>query len=140
MTAQNTKTVHKGGCLCGTVTFEITGDFNHFFLCHCERCRKGTGSAHASNLFAENADLKWLSGEEVTRSYAVPGTRHGRHFCTSCGSPLPRKSADGSLLVVPAGSLETPVKLRPNAHIFTASRANWDESLENIPAFPELPA
>ena len=45
--------------------------------------------------------------------------------------PMLRKG--GELLRVPAGSLNTPVDLRPTAHIFTASRANWDESLESVP-------
>jgi hypothetical protein len=30
----------KGACLCGGITFEIDGAFEHFFLCHCSRCRK----------------------------------------------------------------------------------------------------
>ena len=38
--------IHRGSCLCGKVTFEIEGNFEQFFLCHCERCRKDTGSAH----------------------------------------------------------------------------------------------
>ena len=42
---------HSGACLCGAVHFEIEGDFERFFLCHCEYCRKDTGSAHAANLF-----------------------------------------------------------------------------------------
>ena len=54
--------IYKGSCLCGEVTFEIEGDFDNFYLCHCERCRKDTGSAHAANLFSSTAKLKWLSG------------------------------------------------------------------------------
>jgi hypothetical protein len=40
-----------GSCLCGAVSFEVSGAFDSFFLCHCSRCRKDTGSAHAANLF-----------------------------------------------------------------------------------------
>jgi hypothetical protein len=36
---------HQGSCLCGEVRFEIEGEFERFFLCHCEYCRKDTGSA-----------------------------------------------------------------------------------------------
>lgn len=49
---------YSGSCLCGEVTFEIEGDFEDFYLCHCERCRKDTGSAHAANLFSSTAKLK----------------------------------------------------------------------------------
>lgn len=28
-------TDHLGSCLCGTVSFEVKGDFDSFYLCHC---------------------------------------------------------------------------------------------------------
>ncbi|MCI3132528.1 GFA family protein [Phenylobacterium aquaticum] len=53
-----------GSCLCGGIAFEISGPFEAFFLCHCSRCRKDTGSAHAANLFSSTAKLTWLSGQD----------------------------------------------------------------------------
>ncbi len=44
------ESVHKGSCLCGLVKYELTGAFQQFFLCHCTRCQKDTGTAHAANL------------------------------------------------------------------------------------------
>jgi len=40
-----------GSCLCKKINFEIEGEFDSFYLCHCGRCRKDTGSAHAANFF-----------------------------------------------------------------------------------------
>ena len=40
--------------------------------CHCSRCRKATGTGHASNLFLQPAALRWLSGEEHTRAFKAP--------------------------------------------------------------------
>ena len=130
---------HTGSCLCGQVRFEIEGEFEHFFLCHCEHCRKDTGSAHAANLFSSSASLKWLSGAERISTFNLPGTRHVRSFCSTCGSALPYQQADGALLAVPAGSLDSKVSIRPNAHLFTSSRANWDEGLEQLPSFATFP-
>lgn len=128
---------HQGSCLCGQVRFEIDGAFEHFFLCHCSRCRKGSGSAHGANLFATNAQFRWLSGESEVKSFALAGTRHARSFCLTCGGALP--SVQGQLLVVPAGSLDTPGIKRPDAHICAASRAEWDCALEDVPSFNALP-
>jgi hypothetical protein len=50
----------------------------------------------------------------------------------SCGSALPGLHMDGALLVVPAGSLDSPLGLRPDAHIYCASRADWDQHLEDV--------
>lgn len=133
----NTKTV--GSCLCGEVNFEIEGDFENFYLCHCSRCRKDTGSAHAANLFSTTAKIKWVSGEDKVRTYTLPSTQHTKGFCSICGSALPNLQMGGELLVVPAGSLDSDLTIRPNAHIFVSSKANWDKDLDKITMLPQLP-
>ncbi|ACY14226.1 GFA family protein [Haliangium ochraceum] len=130
---------YSGSCLCGQVSYEVAGDFEHFILCHCRHCQKDTGSAHAANLFSSTAALTWLSGHERVTDYRLPHSRHAKSFCSACGSAVPSLQQDGALLVVPAGSLDTPLERRPDAHIFTASRAAWSESLTDLPAFAELP-
>lgn len=130
---------HTGSCLCGEARFEVEGAFERFFLCHCEHCRKDTGSAHAANLFSSTARLTWLSGQEKVREFTLPSTRHARCFCSICGSALPSLQAGGALLVVPAGSLDSEIALRPDAHLFTASRASWDNALESLPAHERFP-
>jgi hypothetical protein len=129
-----------GSCLCGEVQFEVLGDFESFFLCHCRRCQKDTGSAHAANLFSSTATIKWLSGKGNIKTFHVPATRHEKSFCSECGSALPRLQLNGTLLVVPAGSLDSVLATRPNAHIFVASGADWDVHLEGVPRFDELPS
>lgn len=125
-------------CLCGTVRFHIDGVFERFYLCHCDYCRKDTGSAHAANLFSSKATLSWTSGREETAIYTLPGTRHTKCFCSICGSALPYSTAWG--IVVPAGCLDREFSGVPDAHVFTGSRARWDRQLENLPAFPALPS
>lgn len=129
-----------GSCLCGSVAFRISGPIDTFFACHCSRCRKDTGSAFAATLFSTTAQLVWLSGRECVRSYRVPDTRHQRSFCKLCGSALPDTQSDGTLLVVPAGSLDDPVGLPTPAHICMASRAAWDVDLEHCPRLDGLPS
>jgi hypothetical protein len=131
---------HAGSCLCGAVRFEVEGDFERFYLCHCEHCRKDTGSAHGANLFSSSATLKWLAGEDQVRVFNLPSTRHRNSFCSICGSALPDLQMDGALLKVPAGSLDTDVQIRPDAHIFFASKANWDQALEQVPKVARLPS
>ncbi|HQX47711.1 MAG TPA: GFA family protein [Steroidobacteraceae bacterium] len=128
---------HAGSCLCGAVRFSIEGEFERFYLCHCSHCRKDTGSAHAANLFSATARLQWLSGGDKVTTYALPATRHTRCFCPICGSALPH--AAGEFLAVPAGSLDTDLRRRPDAHIFVTSRASWDKALEDIPAHETFP-
>jgi hypothetical protein len=117
----------------------VSGAFERFFLCHCSRCRKDTGSAHGANLFSATAAIDWLSGQENVRTYRIPDTRHEKAFCVECGSALPRVAGNGAMLIVPAGSLDTSVDIRPTAHICFASRAEWDRDLESLPKIDGLP-
>ena len=128
-----------GSCLCGAVKFRISGAFERFFLCHCSRCRKDTGSAHGANLFSATASIEWLSGPDNIKTYRLPETRHERAFCIECGSALPRVAGNGAMLIVPAGSLDSGLDMRPTAHICFASRAEWDDHLEDVPKIEGLP-
>lgn len=133
-----TQTV-SGSCQCGGVRFAISGAFESFFLCHCSRCRKDTGSTHAANLFSSTAVIDWQSGQDKITQYRVPGTRHARSFCSVCGAALPMVQLEGTLLVVPAGSLDTQIEARPTAQICYASRAEWVDSLADVPRIDGLP-
>lgn len=128
-----------GSCLCAKVKFEVEGNFESFFLCHCKFCQKDTGSAHAANLFSTSANLSWLSGEDFVKTFNLSNTRHIKSFCSHCGSAVPSIQNEGKLIVVPAGSLDVPIKIKPNARLFVASKANWEEGLETIPSFDGLP-
>ena len=130
---------HRGSCLCGAVTYEVEGSFDRFFLCHWTHCQKDTGSAHAANLFSSRAKLTWRTGEDRITHFTLPSTRHAKSFCATCGSAVPTIQQDGQLLVVPAGSLDSAVTIRPDAHLFVASRAGWDRELENVPQLEGLP-
>ncbi|MEE4204459.1 MAG: GFA family protein [Halieaceae bacterium] len=131
-------TNYQGSCCCGAVRFEVRGEFDSFYLCHCHRCQKDTGSAHAANLFSQSATLLWLRGEEVVKSFTLPGTRHSKGFCRICGSALPAIQSQG-LLVVPAGALDSEARLAPTARIFMSSNSHWNKGIGDLPTFPELP-
>lgn len=136
----STKETHCGSCLCGAVAFEIEGEFDRFYLCHCSYCRKDTGSAHGANLFSSSAKIEWLSGAAQVKTYNVPATRHSKSFCSNCGSALPRVEMNGQLIVVPTGSLDSAFSMRPDAHLFVSSKAQWDREFETIQTFDTFPS
>lgn len=130
----------KGSCLCGSVTYEITGHMGIFQYCHCSRCRKFTGSAHASNLFVKKDDFRWLSGEEHIGTYTPGETKYFRTcFCKNCGSTLPWLEKSGRTMVVGAGTLDEDPQIKPKWNIFTASKAPWHEETSNLPKYDTLP-
>ena len=129
-----------GGCLCGAVEYEVSGQIVRFTHCHCSRCRKASGTGHATNLILKPASVSWLKGESLVRRYKVPqAERFATCFCTECGSPLPRIVPGLAMAVVPAGSLDKPPDVRPQAHIFWDSRAEWSCPDGGLPVFAEYP-
>jgi hypothetical protein len=130
---------YKGTCLCGACRYVITAQKPQaMFLCHCSRCRKETGSAHASTVFFNEAQLLWETGQENISHFKLENTRKQRAFCKTCGCPLPRQ--EGNHIVLPAGTLEGDIPLEPTAHIYYESRASWEDKLVDLKRFNELPA
>lgn len=130
-----------GGCLCGTVTFAVSGPFEAFHWCHCSRCRKDTGSAHASNLFARPTAIDWLTGEDAVRRFELPSAaRFARAFCSHCGSPVPYVNRTATYLIVPAGSLDSDPGIIPQDNIHWCSRASWYDAGVSAPRFDTEPS
>ena len=116
---------HEGGCLCGLVRYRVQGPFHQFHLCHCSRCRRFSGTAHAANLMVPASHLEWLAGEDSVRRYDLPETRFSRAFCQVCGGMVPHTR--GELAIVPAGGLDRDPDMDPDDHIFWYDRAGWYE-------------
>jgi hypothetical protein len=132
------QTTLKGSCLCGATKYEVTGEPTRFFHCHCSRCRKATGTGHASNLFVQPGALRWLRGEEQLRSFKVPeAKRFTNNFCSTCGSRLPRQAKDSDIVMIPCGSLDDDAPIKPQARIFSGSRATWSCAGDGLPDYPE---
>ncbi len=130
-----------GSCLCGAITWTVKGPFEAFHLCHCSRCRKGTGSAHAANIFTRPENITWLQGQDLIKRFELPeAKRFSKCFCTQCGSTVPYVSRTGEVLLIPAGSLDEDPEIRPQDNIFWDDRAPWyDEGVEStkFAAYPK---
>lgn len=110
-----------GGCLCGKVRFEATGNPYRVGICHCLDCRKHHGALfHASAIFPQEAVT--VDGE--THVYA------GRHFCPRCGSSVFGRTADE--IEVNLGSMDATDQLTPTYELWTVRRESW------LPPFPTV--
>lgn len=129
-----------GSCLCGAVSYRIEGEVQAFFHCHCSRCRKSTGTGHASNVIVRYSGAEWPDGEDGLGRYDVPGAkRFHTRFCTRCGSPMPRVAADRGVAVIPAGSLDRAPDLTPTGRIFQDSRLPWSCHGDGLPTWSRYP-
>ena len=129
-----------GSCLCGSIAYEIEGGPSAFNHCHCSRCRKATGTGHASNILLKPTAVRWITGEEHLRRYKVPAAkRFASVYCHHCGSPMPRIADDMSIAVIPAGSLDNNPGIPVQRRIFQASRAEWSCAGDELPTYDRYP-
>ena len=129
-----------GSCLCGAITFEVDPPFQKMIHCHCSRCRKATGTGHATNLIVPPGHVRWLTGESLIHRYDLPTAKSfSKWFCSRCGAPVPRLARTGKWVVVPAGSLDTAPPMTPTDHIFWTSRVSWGCDSGGLPTHPDYP-
>lgn len=130
-----------GSCLCGEVTYQFVGPVNVFQYCHCSRCQKFTGSAHASNIIIKPEQFQWLSGEKSVSRFELPEAKHfATSFCNKCGSSLPWLTKSGKVVVVPAGTLDDNPKVKPTQNVFYANKAPWLKEVDDLEKYEELPS
>ena len=130
----------QGGCLCGEVGYEYAGEIKVFQYCHCSRCRKFTGSAHASNIIVDPLDFRWTRGEEFLSRFELPEARHfATSFCKKCGSSLPWLTQSGKAVVIPAGTIDGDPGIRPIHNVFYANKAPWYVDPEGLIKYDVLP-
>lgn len=130
----------KGSCLCGKVRYEIRRLPESMYYCHCNMCRKATGSAFATNMLVRQADFTVKIGGSLIKAFqSSPGER--RYFCANCGSPLYSKAAARPDSVsVRCGTLDDDPLIRPAKHIHTNTKAPWfhiDDALRQYPEEPD---
>jgi len=129
----------KGSCLCGSVSYQFHGPEYVFQYCHCSRCRKFTGSAHASNIIVAPEQFEWLSGSDQISRFEHPEAKHfATCFCQRCGSSLPWKAQSGGAVIIPAAPLDEDPQIRPSQNIFWKDRVAWREAVESLPHYDEL--
>src|SRR5215207_9598657 len=112
-----------GSCLCGSVRYEVDGPFDMMAHCHCSMCRKHHGSMFATFLSAPLSGFRWSAGEEEVAIYRSSEQGH-RPFCRRCGSAVPMLMPALGIVFLFAGNLDGDPGLRPQMHIFAASRAD----------------
>ena len=131
---------YQGGCLCGKVQYEVSEPFDSFHICHCTQCQRSTGSAHASNIFTDKNNIRWLSGEDLVKRFdpTEPGII-SKAFCTHCGSLTPYISPKSGKLIIPAGGLANDPGIRPQDNIFWKDRASWYDAISQVKKFDGFP-
>jgi len=123
--------IHEGSCLCGAVTFRVTGPLLAPDACHCRMCRKTSGHYFAST-DVKRAALT-VSGVDHVRWYQS-SAKVARGFCGTCGSSLffdPVGQTDWTAVAM--GAFDGPAGTHLGVHIFTADKGDYYDIADGLP-------
>lgn len=110
----------RGSCLCGGITFAVTGPVLGSSACHCGQCRKMSGHVW-SDADVALADIvitgepRWYEASEKVR----------RGFCPVCGAFLFWQAKGSHHIAFSLGAVDGPTGLTLGRHIFTAEKADY---------------
>lgn len=128
-----------GSCLCGGVRFEIDRAAGPLEICHCNRCRKLSGSRGLAMVGVLTADYRLLAGRELIHDYAAPilykPPAYVSWFCSRCGSPVPPAAPEGDRFEIPAGLFDEDLGIQADKHIFVECVPAWDPMGDSLPNY-----
>lgn len=128
----------QGGCQCGAVRYEISGEPQHVALCHCIDCRKSAGAPAVAWAAFAGDEFTLKQGELTTFNSSGSAMRS---FCSKCGTGIAYRNADmlPGIVDIQAATLDDPNALPVQAHIQTAERIGWMANAHELPQFERYP-
>jgi hypothetical protein len=130
-----------GGCLCGAIRYESTGQPVLTVNCHCRDCQKASGGASTASLFVPIDSLKTTGNVKYYEKTGDSGQTISRGFCPNCGSALFGKpSIMPDLISIRPGTLDHPESFRPALDMYTSSALPWDQMDPALPKFETVPS
>ena len=127
-----------GGCLCGSVRYEVGEPLVSASYCHCTRCQRRTGTAASAQARVAPGSLRIVQGEELLRSWQ-PEDGSAKVFCSQCGSHMWSQSPDDpDIRAVRLGTFDGDPGIRPSVRQYTAYAAVWEQIPDGgLPRHPE---
>ncbi|MBE7381833.1 MAG: GFA family protein [Leptolyngbya sp. SIO1E4] len=126
------KTV-SGGCLCGSIRYQLSETPLEASYCHCRMCQKNSGSAFAIAALFNQSALQFI-GNEPTWYQSSQTARRG--FCPTCGTPILFQKLTGNKEVsINIGTLDDPNAITPEYHYGIESELSWLKIEDDLPRY-----
>ena len=134
------KKKYHGKCLCGEVTYVAVGPPVVVAQCHCEECRRLSGTGHTVGAMF-SSDAVSLSGKLSQFSYLSDnGSQITKAFCANYGSPIYGKNTRiPDHLTLSLGTMDDAEGLDIEVVIFERDKQHWDQLGKDVISFATQP-
>ncbi|MDP9839136.1 hypothetical protein J2T09_003911 [Neorhizobium huautlense] len=123
-----TRQIHTGGCQCGAVRYQATGEIGFPHVCHCRMCQKAAGNYFMPFGGVTHENFKLTRGEP-TWFQSSESVRRG--FCGKCGTPLFYDGGSDHISIT-LGSLDEPESVKPDLQTNLARKMPWFGDLDSL--------
>ncbi len=134
--------IHEGGCVCGALRYRAQSDPVNVVVCHCDWCRRRTGSGFAVIPKFEKAQIEILSGDMTTYRHSSDESDRWLElrFCPKCGTNIGfTQELRPNAYAIDAGTFDDPTWINADRqhfrHIFTRSSPGWSRLPEDAEAY-----
>ena len=122
----------EGGCFCGAIRYQVSGEPELQLLCFCSDCRAITGADAWPGYMVKTEDFSIIKGQpKVFSKTSKQGRTVKQNFCGICGSTLWGETEFG-LISVGAGSLDNPEQFSPTKKVFCSDAPHWARIPDNL--------
>lgn len=132
--------IYSGRCACGAFSYEVKGPPVVVAQCHCDECRRISGTGHTIGamfslesliLNGKIGKFKYISnnGSEVTKG-----------FCPSCGSPIfGMNTQSPNHVTLSLGTMDDAADLAVQVVIYARDKKHWDQLDDSVATFETQP-
>lgn len=131
---------YTGGCACGAIRYQISGEPLFQNDCQCRDCQRKSGTGHGSYLtFPSKLNVTLEGKAQQWNIVADSGNVKTRGFCPTCGSPVYLTfAAMPDLFTIHAASLDDPRRYKPQAVTYRTRSYAWDYLDPALPKFDKM--
>ena len=113
----------EGGCFCGKIRYEITGEVKRVVNCHCSMCRRTSGAPYVSWLVVDKQNFQYVTEQPKHLNSSAEGDRY---FCAECGTPIACVTTHNKKYVdITLGSLDQPEHFEPDGDFYEDTKLKW---------------
>ena len=132
--------IFTGSCLCGSVNYKSNSDPLVIQNCHCDQCRKATGSVYLTNLFIKEENFE-ITGEVNKYTHLSDSENNmTKYFCPKCGSQVFGKNSGRlGIITIRAGTVNEKDIIKPIRNLFLKSKVPSTPINSNLEACEGMP-
>ena len=131
----------EGGCYCGAVRYEVSGDPMFNGQCHCRECQYITGGSPNVLVAVPESAVRYTRGGPKVFKRDDLEKPVVREFCAECGTHLiSRPPGMAGMAIIKLGTLDNPNAYgNPQVAVFMVDKQPFHQVPVGMAVFERLP-